>query len=171
MMGILTFVLPIAGLARGLTGQAGASRLLYGMGRGSVISGRAFARLDERYSTPTRGIYLMGGFPLTASLAMRFQLAVELLNFGAFAGLILVNLSVIRHYFVGGRERAGLGALTNLLFPLSRAVVCSYVWLNLSPKARLAGYLWLGGGTVYLAVLTRCFRVAPCAPQSLMEAN
>jgi len=171
MMGIITFVLLVAGLASALTGQAGASRLLYGMGRDGVISRRVFAHLDERYSTPTRSIYLMGGFSLVASLTMRFQLAVELLNFGAFVGFILVNLSVIRHYFVRRRERAGLAALTNLIFPLLGAVVCSYIWLNLSWKARLAGFLWLGGGMVYLAVLTRWFRAAPRALQSLTEAN
>ena len=171
MMGMITFVLLIAGLASALTGQAGASRLLYGMGRDGVISKRVFAHVDERYSTPTRSIYLMGAFSLIASLVMRFQLAVELLNFGAFVGFILVNLSVIRHYFIRRRERAGWGVLVNLLFPLAGALVCSYVWMNLSLKARLVGFLWLGAGTIYLAVLTRGFRVAPCALQSLGEAN
>ncbi len=103
--------------------------------------------------------------------AMWLQLAVELLNFGAFAGVILVNLRVIRHYLVRRCERASLGALTNLIFPLSGAVVCSCVWLNPSWKVRLPDFLRLGGWTVYLAVLTRCFRVAPCALHSLTEAN
>ena len=171
MLGIITFVLLIAGLASALTGQAGASRLLYGMGRDGVISRRVFAHLDERHSTPTRSIYLMGGFALIASLAMRFQLAVELLNFGAFVGFILVNLSVIRHYFLRRRERSGIGLLTNLLFPLAGAAVCFYIWMNLSWKARVAGFFWLGAGTVYLAILTRGFRTEPAALESLTEAN
>ncbi len=37
MVGCLTFVLLVAGLASALTGQAGASRLLFGMGRDGVI--------------------------------------------------------------------------------------------------------------------------------------
>ena len=42
MMGFLTFILLVAGLASALTGQAGASRLLLGMGRDGVISRRIF---------------------------------------------------------------------------------------------------------------------------------
>jgi len=161
MVGFLTFILLVAGLASALTGQAGASRLLYGMGRDGVISRRIFGYIDERYSTPTRGIYLMGAVSLAGSLAVRFQLAAELLNFGAFVGFILVNLSVIRHYYLRRGERSGIRLFTNLLFPLAGALVCSYVWMSLTTKAKLVGFGWLLVGFLYLAVLTRGFRVAP----------
>jgi len=161
MFGFLTFILLVAGLASALTGQAGASRLLYGMGRDGVISRRIFGYIDERYSTPTRGIYLMGAVSLAGSLAVRFQLAAELLNFGAFVGFILVNLSVIRHYYLRRGERGGIRLFTNLLFPLAGALVCSYVWMSLTTKAKLVGFGWLLVGFLYLAVLTRGFRVAP----------
>ncbi|MFN7997473.1 MAG: APC family permease [Bryobacteraceae bacterium] len=171
MMGFLTFILLVAGLASALTGQAGASRLLLGMGRDGVISRRIFAHVDPRYSTPSRSVYLMGAVSLIGSVAIRFQLAVELLNFGAFVGFILVNLSVIRHFYLRARRRNGLALLTNLLFPLSGALVCSYVWLNLSLKARVAGFGWLALGVIYLAVLTRGFRVQPASLSSLSEIN
>ena len=171
MMVFITFILLVAGLASALTGQAGASRLLLGMGRDGVISSRIFAHVDPRYSTPTRGIYLMGAVSLAGSLLMRFQLAVELLNFGAFVGFILVNLSVIRHFYWRERKRDGVSIFTNLFFPLAGAAVCSYVWLNLSWKAQIAGFCWLGLGAIYLAVLTRGFRVPPRALSSLSEAG
>ncbi len=161
MMGFITFILLVAGLASALTGQAGASRLLLGMGRDGVISRRIFAHIDPKYSTPSRSVYLMGAVSLVGSLVLRFQLAVELLNFGAFVGFILVNLSVIRHFYLRSGERKGSAMLTNLVFPLAGAAVCSYVWLNLSWKAQLAGFGWLGIGIVYLAILTRGFRVPP----------
>jgi len=161
MVGCLTFVLVVAGLASALTGQAGASRLLYGMGRDGVIPRSIFAYLDPRYSTPTRSIYLMGAISLIGAMAVRFQLAAELLNFGAFVGFILVNLSVIRHYYIRLGERRGICFFTNLLFPLTGALVCSYVWMSLTGKAKLVGFGWLLAGVVYLAVLTRGFRVAP----------
>jgi putrescine importer len=171
MMGFITFILLVAGLASALTGQAGASRLLLGMGRDGVISRRVFAHVDPRYSTPVRSIYLMGAVSLAGSLLMRFQLAVELLNFGAFAGFILVNLSVIRHFYLRRRERRGLAFFTNLVFPLAGAVVCSYVWMNLTWKARVAGFCWLAIGVIYLAVITRGFRLAPRSLASLSEVN
>jgi amino acid transporter len=171
MMGFITFILLVAGLASALTGQAGASRLLLGMGRDGVISRRIFAHVDPRFSTPVRGIYLMGAISLVGSLSMRFQLVVELLNFGAFVGFILVNLSVIRHFYVRLHRRSGREFFTSLVFPLTGAVVCSYVWVNLSFKARVAGFCWLGLGVLYLAVITRGFRVAPKSLSSLGEAG
>ena len=119
MFGFITFVLLVAGLASALTGQAGASRLLFGMGRDGVISHSIFGYVNPRYNTPTRAIYLMAAVTLVGSLLIHFELAVELLNFGAFVGFILVNLSVIRHYYFRRKLRAGLALLTN--FDLSAA--------------------------------------------------
>jgi amino acid transporter len=161
MMGVLIFILLVAGVASALTGQAGASRLLLGMGRDGVISRRIFAHVDPRFSTPVRGIYVMGFVSLIGSLVMRFQLVVELLNFGAFIGFILVNLSVIRHFYFRLHQRTGYAFFTNLLFPSAGTLVCTYVWFNLSFKARVAGFCWLGIGLVYLAVITRGFRRTP----------
>jgi amino acid transporter len=169
LFGIITFVLVVAGLASALTGQAGASRLLFGMGRDGVISRRIFAHLDARYSTPTRSIYLMGAVSLAGSLLLRFQLATELLNFGAFVGFILVNLSVIRHYYIRLGRRSGWDFATNLVFPLLGALVCAYVWMSLTNMAKLVGFAWLGVGIVYLAVLTRGFRIPPKSLGNLSE--
>jgi putrescine importer len=171
MMGFVTFILLVAGLASALTGQAGASRLLLGMGRDGIISRRIFATLDPRYSTPMRSIYLMGIISLVGSLFTGFQLVVELLNFGAFVGFILVNVSVIRHFYRRLRQRQGWDVLANLIFPLAGALVCTKIWLNLSFKARLAGFCWLAVGAVYLAFVTRGFRIPPRALASLSEAE
>jgi putrescine importer len=169
MFGSLTFVLLVAGLASALTGQAGASRLLYGMGRDGVLSRRIFAHLDPKYLTPTRSIYLLGGLSLVASIFMRFEIAVELLNFGAFAGFILVNLSVIRHFYLREGLRSGRAVFTNLIFPALGACFCAYLWMSLSTKAKIAGFVWLFVGFVYLAFLTRGFRIAPKAINALQD--
>ena len=71
---------------------------------------------------------------------------MELLNFGAFAGFVLVNLSVIHHYFIHLRLRRGLAFLFNLVFPVLGALVCSYVWMSLTIKAKLVGFAWLIAG-------------------------
>jgi amino acid transporter len=169
MFGALTFVILVAALASALTGQAGASRLLYGMGRDGVISPRVFAYLHPRFATPTRSIYLMGVLSAFAAIALRFQIAVELLNFGAFAGFILVNLSVIRHFYFRLRERRGAALFTNLIFPALGALVCFYLWASLSGNAKIAGFVWLAIGAIYLAVVTKGFRLAPKSLGSLTE--
>jgi putrescine importer len=169
MVVFLGFILLVAGLASALTGQAGASRLLLGMGRDDVISRRFFAYVDPRYSTPIRSIYLMGAVSLVGSLLLRFQMVVELLNFGAFVGFILVNLCVVQYFFNERRQRSGMGLLTNLLFPLAGAAVCTYIWLNLTTTAKWAGFGWLFAGMLYLAILTRGFRLPISALSSLVE--
>ena len=151
MEAVLTFVLLVAGLASALTGQAGASRLLFGMGSDGVISRKVFAYVDPVHNTPTRSIYLMAAISLAGALVLPFQMAVELLNFGAFVGFILVNCSVIRHFYIRLKQRTGTALLTNLLFPLLGAVVCGYVWISLSRDAKLVGFAWMGIGVVYLA--------------------
>jgi putrescine importer len=161
MMTFISFILLVAGLASALTGQAGASRLLMGMGRDGVISRSFFAYVDPRYSTPVRGIYLMAAVSMIGALTLHFQIVVELLNFGAFVGFVLVNLSVIRHFYVREKMRAGKDLLTNLLCPLAGAAVCAYIWLNLSTRSQIAGFLWLGLGVLYLAFITRGFRRPP----------
>jgi len=170
MFGFITFVLLVAGLASALTGQAGASRLLYGMGRDGVISRRLFGYIHPRFSTPTRGIYFMGALALLGTMFLRFQMAVELLNFGAFVGFVLVNLSVIRHYYLRLGRRRGWDFVTNLVFPAAGAIVCAYVWLSLSRNAKIAGFGWLAIGVIYLAAITRGFRVKPRAIGALAEA-
>jgi amino acid transporter len=170
MFGFLSFVLLVAGLASALTGQAGASRLLYGMGRDGVISRRIFGYIHPRFSTPTRGVYFMGLLCLAGIALARFQVAVEMLNFGAFAGFILVNLSVIRHYFIRLRCRSGIEWVTNLLFPLLGAAFCTYLWVHLSRNAKIAGCVWLLAGIVYLAIVTKGFRRLPARMESLNEA-
>lgn len=163
---LITVVLLVAGVASALTGQAGSSRLLFAMGRDGVLPRTVFGRLHPRFGTPTRAIYIMSAATLIFIVGAKimlphessFQIAVEMLNFGAFVGFILVNLSVVQHYYFAAKQRTGVGNLfRNLLFPLAGAIFCTYIWLNLSGHAKIAGFIWLGIGVVYLAFHTRGF--------------
>lgn len=157
LFGFNTFVVLVAGLASSLASVAGASRMLYGMGRDRMLPPALFAHLSERYATPVRSIVLMGVLSFAGSLVISFQQVVELVNFGAFAGFVLVNCSVVAHYYIARRERSGRQFFTNLVFPVLGAAVCISVWLSLSPDAKTAGFAWLGVGLAYLAYLTKGF--------------
>src|SRR6185295_13566366 len=85
LFGFTSIVLLVAGVASSLASQAGASRLLYGMGRDGVLPRSIFAHLDPKYATPVRSIWLMGVLAFVGSLLISFQQIVELVNFGAFA--------------------------------------------------------------------------------------
>jgi putrescine importer len=49
----------------------------------------------------------------------------------------------------------------NLIFPALGALVCGYVWMSLTAKAKFVGFGWMALGVIYLAVLTRGFRLPP----------
>lgn len=157
LFGFNTFVVLVAGAASSLASVAGASRMLYGMGRDRMLPSSLFAHLSTRFATPVRSILLIGVLSFAGSLAISFQQVVELVNFGAFAGFVLVNCSVIAHFYIRKRERTGKHILTNLVFPLLGAAVCIYIWLSLSTDAKTAGFAWLILGLAYLAFLTRGF--------------
>ncbi|MGH9850526.1 MAG: APC family permease [Blastocatellia bacterium] len=150
----ISFVLVVAGLACAITGQASASRLLCGMGRDRLLPYRIFGYVHPRLGTPVYSVLLMGGLHLIGALILKYTEAAELVNFGAFIGFMAVNLCVIRHYWLGKRERR----LTDLLLPALGFVVCLYIWLHLSRLAMGLGLLWMVIGAIYLLWLTRGFK-------------
>ncbi|MDZ7640227.1 MAG: APC family permease [Bryobacterales bacterium] len=159
MFGFTTFILLLAAVASSVTSQAGASRLLFGMGRDGILPKRIFAYIDPVHATPTRSIYLMGIISFLGALVISFQLIVELVNFGAFVGFILVNLSVVRHYYLQEKRRGFRALFRYLIFPSLGAIVCAYVWSSLGVNSKILGFGWLTLGLIYLAVMTRGFRL------------
>jgi putrescine importer len=141
--------------ASGIASQASASRLLYGMARDGKLPHAVFGYLHARLRTPTYSMVLMGGIAMVAGLMLDLDKAAELVNFGACAGFMVVNLSVTGHYFFRRRERRGAGAWKYLASPVIGFLVCLWIWLSVSPLAMKVGAVWSLAGVVYLLVLIR----------------
>ena len=152
-------ILIVACFGSGLGGQAGAARLLYGMGRDGVLPRRLFGYLDPHAGTPTRNILLIGLLAFGGAVALGYEMAAELLNFGAFLAFMGVNAAVIREF----RRRPGRGAWTWLVLPALGFLFCAAIWLSLPVPAKVAGGVWFMAGLIYAAIRTRGFRaqVAP----------
>ena len=105
MLGWIFIILLVAGLASAMAGQAGASRLLFGMGRDRLIPYRIFGYVHPKYATPIYSIFVMAFVTMVGANWIDFELCVHLVNFGAFVGFILVNLCVIAHYYVRLKQR------------------------------------------------------------------
>ena len=129
--------------------------------RSGVLPGRFFAYLHPKYNTPTYNVLLLGGFAAVAAFFINFQLAAELVNFGAFLGFICVNLAVISHFFVRRGKRSGGDFLNYLLAPALGFLFCLYIWVSLRPVAMIVGFSWLAIGVVYAAFLTKGFTKPP----------
>jgi putrescine importer len=162
----ISFVLLVGGIASAITGQASASRLLYGMGRDRLLPQRIFGYIHPRLGTPVYSVLLMGGIHLLGALLLRYAEAAELVNFGALLGFMAVNLSVWRLFYCRSRQRSGPQAILNLILPMLAFAVCLGIWLNLSRFSLGLGALWMGIGLAYLCFLTRGFK-RPLADLSL----
>jgi putrescine importer len=132
--------------ASGIASQASASRLLFGMARDGKLPHAVFGYLHPRSRTPTYSVVLMGGIAMVAGLLLDLNKAAELVNFGACAGFMVVNLSVIGHYFVRRRY---------LVSPVIGFLVCLWIWLSVSSLAMKVGATWSFAGVAYLFFLIR----------------
>ncbi len=157
----MVLLLAVANIGAGLTGQVGAARLLFGMGRDNVLPRRFFAHLSAKANTPSFNILLIGALAFAGSLSKRYDLIGELQNFGAFLGFMGVNLATIRQFYfvpVAGHRR---NFCNDFLLPGMGFLICTIIWLGLGRLAKIVGGLWFVAGLIYCAVRTRGFRLTP----------
>lgn len=153
----LALVLLVGSIGSGSTGQMGAARLLFGMGRDGVLPRRFFGHLDRKHAGPSRNILLLGALALAGTAILSYEEAAKLLNFGAFLAFIGVNVACLREHFLHGAKTVG-NFLTSFLVPLIGGSVCLVIWTSLPRKTLLIGGAWMCVGIVYLAVRTSGFR-------------
>jgi amino acid transporter len=157
----LGIVLILASVGAGLTGQVGAARLLFGMGRDNVLPRKLFAYLDPKRNTPTRNIWLIGVVAYIGTLLITYEQAAEILNFGAFLAFMGVNLATFWQFAIvqqPGRRRRWFA---DVVMPLIGFVFCLWIWLGLKLPAKIVGGIWFIAGLIYCAIKTRGFRERP----------
>ncbi len=149
-----------ANFGSGLSGQVGAARLLFGMGRDKVLPGRVFAYLDHR-SNPTANIVIVGALAFVGTLFMSFAQCAAILNFGAFLAFMGVNLACLWQFYCVRRNDRNRSFFKDAVAPGVAFVFTLGIWLGLSKSAKIIGGCWFLSGLVYLALRTRGFRVKP----------
>lgn len=159
LFGIVTVALVFASIGSGVGAHLGAGRLLYGMGRDDAIPRRFFGVIHPRTGVPQNNILLVGAIALVGAFVLDwnergYDLAAQLINFGAMVGFMGVNLSVIFHYYLRAERRR----LTFLIFPALGFLVCFYLWTQLAAVALLIGLVWLALGVLYGAWRTQLYR-------------
>ncbi|GAA0489402.1 MULTISPECIES: APC family permease [Tatumella] len=156
--GILIFSC-VTVLASGMAAHAGVSRLMYVMGRDGVFPQRFFGYISPKWSTPTLNVLLVGAIAL---LAINFDLvtATALINFGALVAFTFVNLSVISQFWIREKRNKTLkDHISYLILPLLGAMTVGALWVNLEESSMILGLIWAAIGIIYLAVVTRIFRL------------
>ncbi|MFL4473056.1 APC family permease [Paeniglutamicibacter sp. MACA_103] len=152
--------LVVAQFASGLAAQASASRLLYAMGRDSVLPKALFGRLNAKFHTPVANLIITGIIGLIA-IFLDVATSTSFINFGAFAAFTLVNASVVFHFVRQRRAGNQLNFVSYVVVPVVGTIVCAYLLSQLDGNAITLGLSWLALGVVVLALITRGFRSAP----------
>ena len=154
----MAITLFVACVGSTLTGQVGAARLLYSMGRDGVLPRRTFGRLSAKTNAPAFNILLIGFLTIAGALVLSYEHAAEVLNFGAFLAFMGVNAAVIRTFYLRTRERK---LWRDVLVPLSGFLFCAGIWWSLPALAKWIGGGWVLLGVIYLTVLTRGYKRPP----------
>ncbi|AKS32012.1 APC family permease [Mycolicibacterium goodii] len=140
-----------------ITSQASVARILYAMGRDGVLPRPFFGHVSPRFSTP---VYAILAVAVISLLAIVIDLAIlaSVISFGALVAFSVVNLSVIKHYFVDHHERDGMQLIGALVLPLIGFALTVWLWFSLDSLALIIGLCWLAVGFLWLAGITRGFR-------------
>jgi putrescine importer len=163
---LLNATLLIANMGSGIASQFGASRLLYGMGRGKALPSGFFAAIHPKTGVPRNNVLLVGLCMLAGVFLMTYGQGAELVNFGAFIAFMGVNLAAMVHYSIRGKSKAK-GAL---VVPLAGLLIDLFIWLNLSHSAQLLGVAWIAVGLVLYVVMRRAGTGAD-KPELQFESN
>jgi putrescine importer len=139
---LLNGTLLIANLGSAIAAQFGASRLMYGMGRSNSLPARIFGAIEPKHQVPRNNVLIVGAIALLGALLLTYEQGAELLNFGAFIAFIGVNVAALVHYKFRTTEKVSFP----FLIPALGAVVCAFIWWNLSRNAQILGLAWMGVG-------------------------
>jgi putrescine importer len=156
----MALVLIVACFGSALSGQVAASRILFGMGRDGVLP-HAFARVNLRRGTPVVGLIAIGTLSFAVSGVLNFEKASEVLNSGAFAAYMAVDLAAFWQFYLHGG--AGRRFWPDAAAPLAGFLSCLAIWLSLPRLALTVGTLWLVSGLVLGALKARTLSVEEMA--------
>ena len=154
----LSIILLVGSIGSGITGQLGAARLLYGMGRDGVIPKTVFAHLGRRTAVPDYNVIFIGVLALLGAILLNYEECARLINFGAFFAFMGVNIASIREYYFKAESKTFKGFFKDFLPPAAGFLVCLVIWLNLPLKTFIIGGSWMLAGIIYLAIRTNGFR-------------
>ncbi|KQL49676.1 hypothetical protein AN963_08110 [Brevibacillus choshinensis] len=157
---LFTTALLVACLASGLASQGSVTRLLYAMGRDSILPKKVFGFIHPRYKTPVYNVIIVGLLSLSA-LFVDLVTATSFINFGALVAFTFVNLSVIAHYFIRNHLRSPKETFLYLILPLIGAGFTIWLWSSLDKHSLILGGIWSACGLLYLMYRTRMFTKSP----------
>lgn len=146
-------------LGSGIASHSSAARLLYTMGRDRGLP-HILAKVHPKHGTPIVAVIVVaciGG----VSLVIDLMSIATIINFGALLAFTMVNVCVIKHYYIDNGMRSGYNKWKYLGCPLVGACIAMFIWINLDKTAMILGLSWTAIGIAMLAYQTRGFKKPP----------
>ena len=146
-----------------MAGMGAVSRILLGMGRDNILPKKFFGSVSKKWNTPVKNIILVSIIGCTGIFyADNLIGAAELVSFGCILGFIMVNLSVVLHFYKHKGLREGAkNKIMYLIVPGIGAVALAIAFIFVGKGAKILGCIWLLIGLIYLAVKTKGFKELP----------
>jgi putrescine importer len=154
---LFTAIYITAAIGAAMTAQASVARILFAMGRDGVLPKRIFGRLLARFATPVNAIVIVAVVSLYA-IWVDLTLIVSVVSFGALVAFSVVNLTVIKTYFIDSSDKSAGRALKYVVLPGVGFGLTVWLWTSLSGTAFKVGLIWLAIGFVWLLIVTRGFQ-------------
>ena len=158
LFGAFGFVLLVSSFASGLAGLLGAVRLLYGMGRDNILPRRVFGHLNAERGNPTYNVAIAGALAYIGTLTMQWERAVEILNFGALAAFMAVNLAAVWYFGFSGKAQESRHLFLDVITPGLGFLFCLIIFVGLQTWTLVAGGIWVALGAVYVLVKSKALR-------------
>lgn len=157
LLTLVSIALVVCAFAFSLDMIAGATRVLYGMGRDGVLPRKFFGYANSK-GVPVWNVLLITAVCLVFS-NMSLGDLIPIINFGGLFAFIMVNLSVVVYFFIKKKQRKGIGNIIKyLLMPGFGFIIVILLWLNLSTMAKIIGFSWMALGIIYLAIWSKGFK-------------
>jgi amino acid transporter len=141
------------GIFNALAAQTALSRILFAMGRDEMLP-KALSKVHPKYKTPYIAI-LFVAIATVVLVAIFNSLGIDaisrLVNFGALTSFMLLNITVVYHFFIKKKDHK---VFMHLIMPLVGLLIIIYVWISLDSQAKILGLCWLAIGIVYYLILT-----------------
>jgi len=157
----MAVTLVLACVGSGLSGQAAAARLLFGMGRNGALPKRFFGHLQRSRAVPVYNVIGIGIVTVLGSIYFNFETAAELLNFGALLAFMGVNVAAAQHFYLAKPAGGDRRLLRDLAVPVIGFFFCLWIWLSLPTLAKSVGAIWLALGIIYAFAMTGSLKRPP----------
>lgn len=152
------------GIANALTVQSAISRVIFSMSRDKLLPGSSFlSKVHPKYKTPANATIFVGAVSVLVALFLSLDFLARLVNFGAMSTYMLLNLSVITHFFFKKKLRGTVNFLRYVVSPLIGFSVIAFIWSGFDHMTYIIGFSWLAIGIVFGAIKSKGYKEVPPA--------